>query len=73
MTDIRFTVSIPQELKDLVDWLDAQAEQQHRSRNRQIIHILQELKAQDDVKNDMRDERWLDMQARKFPPGDRIG
>lgn len=70
MDDVRFTVAIPQ---DLIDWLDRQAEEQNRSRNKQLVNILQTLKTQSETRRNMQDERWLDMQARKFNPADRIG
>lgn len=70
MDTVRFSIELP---ADLVTWLDAEAEANQRSRNRQIVYILQTLKTQNETRRNMQDERWLDMQARKFPPGDRIG
>jgi len=70
MDTVRFSIELP---ADMVTWLDAEAETSQRSRNRQIVYILQTLKLQSEIRHNMLDERWLDMQARKFPPGDRIG
>jgi len=70
MDTVTFSIELP---ADMVTWLDAEAETSQRSRNRQIVYILQTLKLQSEIRHNMLDERWLDMQARKFPPGDRIG
>jgi hypothetical protein len=70
MATRRFSVELED---DLCAWLDAEARIQNRSRNRQLAYILQTIKTQNEIRHNMQDERWLDMQARKFPPGDRIG
>ena len=70
MDTVRFSIELP---ADLAAWLDAEAQRDQRSRNRQIVHILQTLKLQSEVRHNMLDERWREIQARKFAPGDRIG
>jgi hypothetical protein len=70
MGDISFTVRIPQEL---ADWLAADAQHNQRSRNRHIAHILQTIKTQSEMRHNMRDERWQQIQARKFPESERVG
>lgn len=70
MTTKRFTIELDTEL---CEWLDAEAQCQQRSRNGQIAHILQIIKTQSEMRHNMLDERWREVQARKFTYGDRIG